>query len=222
MKKLLIYFLILQFTQQASTQNTGFYTGLNGALQNTWILNSDDFDQSGALEFAVTFKPAFGLDIGYSFKPNMALQTGIIYSEQGQNYETNGNTNANYETDLTYLKFPVLFCYHIKPENKLSLIAQGGLQLSLLSEAKSSRENVFGIYSPLYKDVKEYYSSSTIDAVLVFGLQYNLGKLNIQLLVKADYSLSDIEEAEKKVGLRNPSSNFTLAIPQLGFHYYFK
>lgn len=222
MKKLLMYLLILQFTQQASSQHTGFYAGLNGALQNTWILNSDDFDQSGALEFAVTLKPAFGLDIGYRFKPNMALQTGIIYSEQGQNYETKGNTNANYETDLTYLKFPVLFCYHIKPENKLSFIAQGGLQYSSLSEAKSSRDKVFGIYSPLYQDVKEYYSTTTIDAVLGFGLQYNLGKLNFHLLIKADYSLSDIEEAEKKVGLRNPSSNFTIAIPQLGFHYYFK
>lgn len=221
MKKLLIYFLSIMVSSSANAQHTGFYAGLNVALQKSSILCSSDKDLETQLDVEKTFNVAYGLDLGYKINPQIGFQTGVIYSQQGQKYLTKGNTNANYKTDLTYIKIPLLFCYHLMPDKKLSFIAQAGFQLSLLSEAKSSRDKVFLYYSSYYMDVKDFYSSIPIDLAMGFGLQYSLQNMCINLLIKSDYSISDIEKTEKKPGLRAPASNFTLGIPQLGFQYYF-
>ena len=58
--------------------------------------------------------------------------------------------------------------------------------------------------------------------ILGLGMQYKIHKWCVNLLIRADYSLSDIEKTEKKPGLRSPASNLTMAIPQLGVQYFFK
>jgi hypothetical protein len=209
-------------TYTAHAQQTGFYTGLHGAFQATWILNSDDSDKGGELNFENTYKQSFGLDLGYKFNSWIGVQTGVTYSKLGQDYSTSGNPNANYKTDLNYLKIPIQFTYTFRPDKKISFITIAGFHLGLLTEAKSSRMQGFGVYSPSYIDVKDYYSSSTIDLALGIGVQYNFRKLSINVSIQSDYSLSDIENADKKPGLRSPTSNFSIAIPQLGFYYFFK
>ncbi len=222
MKKLLMYFYVTLMAFSSQAQQVGFYSGLHGAFQATWILNSDDADKGGELNYENTYKQAFGMDLGYKFNSRIGLQSGINYSRQGQDYSTLGNPNANFKTSLNYLKIPVLFTYTLKPDKKLSFISLAGLQISVLSEAESSRMQVFGIYSSSLVDVKDYYSSSTIDFVLGLGIQYHFRKLSINLLIQSDYSLTDIENTDKKPGLRSPTSNLSLAIPQLGFQYFFK
>ncbi len=203
-----------------TAQDTGFYAGLQTAFQISLICNSNDFDTGGDLDFDGTYTYAAGVDLGYKFKPACGIQTGFIYSKQGQNYRTANNVHANYKTELSYYKIPVLFNYYIRPEKKWSFIAQAGLQLSLLSEAKSSRENVFNYYSANLKDVKSYYSSYSIDLVVGIGIQYSIKKLKLHLLLRPDYSLSDIEKSEAKPGLRGPSSNLSFQLPQFGIQYF--
>lgn len=222
MKRLLIYVLVLISGNLLNAQHTGLYVGVNAAFQNTRIANSDDQNLGGELDFDNTFKSAFGFDLGYRFTTRTGIQTGLIYSQQGQNYSTNGNPIGNYKTELTYLKIPVLFCYRLRPEKKLSFLLQGGFQLSMLSEAKSSRKGVYGAYSPALVDVKSYYTSLPIELVVAVGLQYTMGKFCLNALIRPDYSLSDIEEIDQKPGLRGPTSNFTIGIPQLGIQYFFK
>jgi hypothetical protein len=222
MKKLLMYSFVLLLCSSLSAQHTGIYAGLNGAFQKSAISCSDDSDAGGQLDFENTYKQAFGFDLGYNFDPKIGIQTGVIYSQQGQKYITVGVPDAKYVTDLRYLKFPVLFCYHLRSDKKLSFLIQAGFQLSLLLEAKSSRENAFGFYTPKYVDVKDYYTSLPVELAMGIGLQYTFKKICMNLLIRPDYSISDIEKTEKKPGLIAPASNFTLGIPQLGFQYYFK
>lgn len=213
--------LILCCCFTIKAQDTGWYAGINAAFQATLICNADDFDTGGELDFDPTYHYAAGFDLGYRFNGRYGIQSGFMFSRQGQNYITANNVHANYKTELSYYKIPLLFCYHLKPEKKLSLFVQGGLQLSLLSEAMSSRENVFFYYSAKLEDVKTYYSSYTIDFVLGLGLQYRLNNWKINVLIRPDYSLSDIEKTEEKPGLRGPASNLSLQLPQLGFQYFF-
>ena len=220
MKKLLMYFSLLMFANSINAQHSGFFAGLNGALQLSLIFNSDDHDLGGELNYETTITQAFGLDLGYKFNPKVGVQTGIIYSQQGQKYITTGNPNANYSTDLSYIKFPILLSYHFRSNKKISFFVQAGFQLSVLTEAKSSRLNVFGIYSAAYKDVKNYYSSLPIELAMGCGVQYSFRKLCINVLIRPDLSISDIEKTQTKPGLRSPTSNFTLGLPQLGFHYF--
>ncbi|HRG67245.1 MAG: PorT family protein [Saprospiraceae bacterium] len=196
-----------------------FFIGANAALQSSWIFCSTDFDEGGLLDFESTIKQAFGIYTGYQFTPKFALESGAIYSFQGQHYVTEGNSLANYKTDLEYLKIPLLFNYQTDPSKKFSIISQIGFQFSLLLNAESSRYQVFGPYSPKLEDVKDFYSSLPIDLVLGFGVQMNFKNYAVRLLIRPDYSLTDIEKTDKKPGLRAPSSNFTFGLPQIGFHF---
>ncbi|HEX5624503.1 MAG TPA: porin family protein [Saprospiraceae bacterium] len=219
MKNTIIFLLGLLPVTAAHAQKT--YFAAHGALQNTWIFCSDDSDAGGLLDYLPTYKPAFGLDFGYQFQPQLALQTGILYSLQGQRYETAGNVNARYRTNLEYLKFPLLLHFTASPERKLSFQAQAGFQLSWLTKAESSRLNVFGYYSPALVDVKSYYSTLPLDLVVGLGLQMKVRSYIVGLMLRMDYALTDIEKSDKKTGLRGPASNFTLSMPQLGVKYYF-
>ncbi len=213
----LIFFLIICNFQKLPGQ--GFYLGAHAALQSSWIFCSTDFDEGGILDFESTIKQAFGIYVGYQIHSKIGIETGGIYSFQGQRYITEGNSLANFKTDLNYLKIPLLFCYQTNPSRKYAIISQIGFQLSLLTQAESSRQQVFGAYSPKLNDVKDFYRSTAIDLVLGLGLQMNFNKWHIRLMVRPDYSLTDIEKTDKKPGLRTPASNFTFALPQLGFHY---
>lgn len=196
-----------------------FFIGANAALQSSWIFSSTDFDEGGLLNFESTIKQAYGLYTGYQFSSKFGLETGAIYSFQGQRYVTEGNSLANYKTDLKYLKIPLLLNYQTDPTKKFSIISQIGFQFSLLLNAESSRYQVFGPYSPKLEEVKDYYSAVPIDLVIGFGVQMNFKKYAIRLMIRPDYSLTDIEKTDKKPGLRSPSSNFTVALPQVGFHF---
>lgn len=204
-----------------NAQSSNWQAGIHVSNQMCWIFNSFDADEGGELDYVPTFHPSFGLDLAYRLDPHFALQSGLIYSSQGQKYETAGNEDADYKTDLKYLKIPLLLDYRSKPEGKMGLVLQGGFQLALLSSAESSRENVFGYYSSLYKDVKDFYESTAIDFVLGVGAEYKSGSHVFRLLFRADYSLTDIERTEKKPGLRGVSSNATLALPMLSYLHSF-
>lgn len=196
-----------------------FFIGANAALQSTWIFSSTDFDEGGLLNFESTIKSAYGLYTGYKLNAKFGLESGAIYSFQGQRYVTEGNSLANYKTDLEYLKIPLLFNYQTDPSKKFSIISQIGFQFSILLNAESSRSHVFGPYSPKLVDVKDFYNSLPIELVLGLGVQMNFNKYAIRLLIRPDYSLTDIEKTDKKPGLRSPSSNFTFGLPQVGFHF---
>jgi hypothetical protein len=213
--------LIVFFTGSLTAQHVGLYFGLNAAYQYTRILNSDD-DAINGLSYENTLRYAYGVDLGYKFDTLMGIQTGFIYSEEGQQYLTKTIRGARYKTELSYYKIPVLFGYQLFLNPKFSILTQGGFQLSILKEAGSSRNKVYGEYNAVFTDVKDYYETLPIEAVLALGLQFHYKRLSLNLMLRTDYSLSDIEVTEKKPGLRPPTSNFTLAIPLLGFHYFFK
>lgn len=202
-------------------QSSNWYAGAHAAFQNSWIFNSDDSDEGGELDLTPTFHPSFGLDLGYRVHPNFALEVGLIYSSQGQKYETAGNEDADYKTDLKYFKIPILLNFRSKPDAPMGLLLQGGFQLGFLTEANSSRENVFGYYSSFYKDVKDFYESTSIDIVLGIGTEFKKGSHAFRFVIRADYSLTDIEVTEKKPGLRGVSSNATVALPMLTYLYSF-
>ncbi|MBK9109391.1 MAG: PorT family protein [Saprospiraceae bacterium] len=204
-----------------NAQSSNWFAGIHVSNQISWIFNSFDSDEGGELDYVLTLHPSFGLDLGYRLDPHFAIQTGFIYSAQGQKYETAGNEDADYKTDLTYLKIPLLLDYRSKPLGKMGLVLQGGFQLALLSTAESSRENVFGYYSSLYKDVKDFYESTAVDFVLGLGAEYKSGSHVFRLVLRADYSLTDIERTEKKPGLRGVSSNATVALPMLSYLHSF-
>lgn len=217
MRLMMSFVVFVLFLNNTISQSGSWFAGANLSYQNSWILNQTDSDEGGLLDYDVTFHPAFGLDLGYHFNPHFAIQSGIIYSIQGQNYKTANIEDANYKTHLTYLKIPLLLNYLSKPESRYSLVLQGGFQFSLLNQAESSREDVFGFYDAALVDVKSYYENSSIDLVIGLGAQYRFSMQALRLMIRADFGLTDIEVTEKKPGFRNVSTNATLGLPMLSY-----
>ncbi|MBK7879547.1 MAG: porin family protein [Saprospiraceae bacterium] len=220
MKK--FYFLLLfavTILNPALAQRSGLFMGVQLGIQNSWIFNKNDFDAGGVLDFKATFKPSFGLNVGYNLSKNLGFQSGIIFSQQGQKYITDGNSLADYKTDLNYLKFPLLLKWNSDPEKIVSFLLHAGVQICLLQSANSSRTGGFGYYSPNLTDVKDLYSSSPFELVLGFGAMVNLGKLNISALLRPEYSLTDIEKVDLKSSSRDIARNFVFSIPQLSLNY---
>jgi len=221
MRTLIIGSLLIIWANWGMSQKGPWSLGVQLAYQNTWILNNSDSEAGGQLDFGITFRPAMGLELAYAFDVHVSVQSGIIYSFQGQRYETAFNEDADYKTNLNYLKIPLLINYQSKPMARVGLVLQGGFQYSLLSIAKSSRENVFGYYDPALIDVSSYYENASIDLVLAVGAQYNFGQHALRLMIRGDYGLNDIEVTEKKPGFRDVSTNATIALPAVSYHHYF-
>ena len=203
-------------------QRSGLFMGVQLGFQNSWIFNKNDFDAGGGLDFKATFKPAFGVNVGYNLSKNLGIQSGIIFSQQGQKYITDGNSLADYKTDLNYLKFPLLLKWNSDPEKIVSFLLHAGFQISLLQSANSSRTGGYGYYSPNLTDVKDLYSSNPFELVIGLGAMVNLGKLNITALLKPEYSLTDIEKVDLKSSSRDIARNFVFSIPQISLNYSLK
>ncbi|MBK9271106.1 MAG: outer membrane beta-barrel protein [Saprospiraceae bacterium] len=222
MKKIIgIILVVWSIGIQLIAQKSPLWIGLVLGPQSTWIFNQDDFDRGGELDFTSSFGFSSGVELGYQIKGKSSLLSGVIYSTQGQNYITKNNPNADFKTNLSYLKIPLLYQWNSSGSSRWKFLLQTGFQLSLLLSAESSRLDKFGIYSPVTNDVKKDYSSSVIDFVFGIGLQYQWNKISIAALIRPDYSLNDIEKTGIKPSSRPQSQNFTVGLPQLVFRYYF-
>lgn len=211
---------LLALCVRTDAQSPGFFGGLNLGIQNSWIFNKNDFDEGGQLDFEATFKPAIGINLGYGFNSSSSIVSGLIYSQQGQKYITANLDNADYHTDLSYLKIPLLYQLNAGGQRRVNFLLQTGFQASVLMSARSSRNQVFGFYSPDEQDVKDNYAPFVVEFVLGLGLQVNFDKWAIQALIRPDYSLTDIEKTGEKSSSRDLSQNLTVGIPQIGVNYY--
>lgn len=214
---LLLLFTLILKSNTARTQQ--FFIGPNFVFQKTKIACTTDAEADGRLVFRNTFKPSFGIDFGVNINAEFKLVSGLNYSFQGQNYGTSGNDIARYKTELDYLKIPVLAEYTYARQSAFSFFAQAGFQLGILTKAKSSREQTFYYYSPLLLDVKSSYETINYDVVLAAGAEYSFKRSAIQIMLRFDYSLSDIERTEKKIEFRAPAGNLILGLPKIAYHY---
>ncbi len=220
MKKISILLTFLLACFRSEAQSPGFFGGINFGLQNSWIFNKNDFDEGGQLDFEATYRPAFGINLAYGFSASSSLVSGLIYSLQGQKYVTANVDNADFYTDLSYLKIPLLYQLTAGGDRKVNFLLQTGFQASFLLSAQSTRNQAFGFYTPDEIDVKDRYAPFVMDFVLGLGLQVNFDKWAIQVLFRPDYSLTDIEKTGEKSSSRALTQNLTVGIPQVGVNYY--
>jgi hypothetical protein len=224
MKIYINLFLIWNFiliSTLVNGQRKGVFVGVNYAVNIVHILNKNDRDEGGLLDFQTTFKSAFGINFGYQISSAWGVQSGILFSGQGQEYSTAGIQIADYNTALKYIKIPLLLKWNSNQEKLISFTAQVGFQSSILTSATSSRERVFYFFKATSEDVENYYAKHNLDLVVGPGLQLNLGHLTLIGIFRMDISMTDIEAKSKKPGDRNNAANLSFGLPQLSLNYSF-
>jgi opacity protein-like surface antigen len=186
----------------------GLEVGVYLQPQSTWIMNQEDLDNGSQLDFVPTFKTAFGANVGFNFTDNFGIRSGLMISSQGQKYtsteEFTLKPSTEYETKLSYIKVPILLKLNSDPEAGSAFLLNAGVQYSLRGATKKSSLTQASF------DAQDYYKSSELSAVVGLGAQIRLGdKLNLNAMLRFDYTLGDIEkEGVKTFGLANANAGF--------------
>ncbi|MGB1206861.1 MAG: outer membrane beta-barrel protein [Chitinophagales bacterium] len=232
MKQTLAVILLLFLTTTTIFAQRGLEVGLKVLPQTSWIFNDDDFEAGDALDFEPKFKMAYGLNIGINLSDRFGIQSGVIYSPQGQKYtHTNeiflGTIANTSEVRLNYIQIPVLLKLNSDPMSVFSFVAGAGVQFGFLQDAKYYINNVEINKTLLGDDATEFYNEKDLSVVFNIGTQINVTEhLNLSLAIQADYSLDDIENKKegvlpsyRNINDRNASSQNLTAGLQVGINY---
>lgn len=177
----------------SSQGQVGKYLNIWGGAQSTQINNSQESYYGGSSSDKVspveTIKPIAGIDYIYNFHDLFGVQTGVIYSAQGQKYsgfvshdanDTSGkiDSNVNFTSHvyMTYIKVPILlrFNSHKEEEDIANFSMYAGFEFAYLA---SVDEVVTTPAPPSYMttnqvNFKKYYNS--LDFGWCAGAQVNL------------------------------------------------
>ncbi len=231
MKNLLLMFGLVLCLFTANSTKTyaqqGLEIGVKVIPQSVWIFNSDDFDVGDELDFKRKFGMAYGLNLGLNFSDNMGIQSGLLFSSQGQKYKHEGLSYQISEIELKYLKIPFLVKFNSDPYAPTGFFLAAGIQYGFLRSATETRNNIETNYDAINAETKDFYNKKEISYLLTFGPQFNItDNFNLTLAFRADYSTNDIED--KDTGLlslypnnsakRVDSKNLTTGI-QVGINY---
>ena len=119
MRKITLFAVALLAANLSFAQK-GLEVGVEFTPCYTMILNDEDFAAGDELNFRGTFGYNTGLSLGYNFNDGIGLTSGIIYSQQGQNYTTAIDGIAKSEQDmfnrtLSYIRVPLLLKFNSDP-----------------------------------------------------------------------------------------------------------
>ena len=198
----------------------GQYIQVWGGFQSTQIDNAQEsYYGSSSLEsvnLVETDRPVFGIDYFWNFHNYFGLQTGLIYSMQGQKYNgfiihdandptghNPADSNINYTSQvlLNYIKVPFLFRFNSGKEETsivdVSIFA--GFQIAYLADVQDISSNPAPpanlTQDPI--DFRKFYKP--LDFEWTAGLQVNIfvsQYWGIAIGARYDRSLEDMESKD--------------------------
>ena len=217
---LLFLFSTLTFAQQ------GFEFGPDFQYQSSWLINSEDMDKGGDLDYKNTMQIAYGFTTSYGFAPRHGIRTGIYFSQQGQKYVTSGEfvelPNAQYQTLTEYIQVPLLYRYNgsLSIANSAFLLTVGP-QFGFLQSASGTflqRKDTTATPKILNEsiqpinDAKSLYNSMDISAHIGLGLTARFSKKwHMNAMMNFNYSLQDVEKVKLPL-TRKSTSNAVVGI----------
>lgn len=175
--------------------------------QSVWIFNKDDSDQNARLDYVPTYTFAYGAELGFNFSDAIGIQTGLIISKQGQDYDSDGSgsfasplpiswVGTERSVELTYLKIPFLLKFNSNPDAGTAFLFKIGPQLAFLTNADSDVDGVAESFSGF--TLKDLYEGNYISAVMSIGARFTLAEsLFLNTSFRFDASLGDVEDKEQ-------------------------
>jgi len=205
----------LIMNNQANAQQ-GFSVSVKATPQFSFLQNSDDNDNS-SLEKKATFNANFGVGAGYNFTSQLGVGLDVLYSLQGQRYESSG---VEVNQQINYLKLPLYFSYNTDANKPVSFIGKVGPQLGILADSRLTNKDGDDIKS----DTKDQYSDVTFGGMAAAGVQFKLNKsLFLTTLARFDYDFVNAEDDSYSLypSGRAKTYNMTTGL-EVGLKYVFK
>ncbi len=219
MKRIIMSAIVIA-TMTGLANNASAQKGLSLSVKATpqfsFLQNSDDNNNS-QIDRKATINTNFGVGATYNFTKNYGVGLDVLYSLQGQKYETEG---LKYNQELEYVKVPVFFSYNTDPDKTVSFYGKIGPQLGFLTNAKITGDNG----NENLGDNKNKYESVTIGGMANAGVQFRLSnQFYLQTGLNFDYDFSNAEN-KNFAGYpanRATTSNMTTGV-QIGLKYQLK
>ena len=200
----IILIIVLNLFYKVGICESNLEFGLQYEPQRTWILNSDYKDR---YTYQTTSGEAYGLSFVYYDTTKFILESGIIFSNQGQKFtesrlynynSTYDSTTLNIHFDLRYIKIPVLPGISGNRSNKIFGNVNLGLQFSILNSAtlivEDTKQSPYNYNETT--DFKDTYKAFTIDAALRLGINIHVTEqMLFSTLLSMDQSLSNIDKS---------------------------
>lgn len=225
---------IFSFFSTAIFGQTSITTDVFWSPQTYRILNDRDINNFRYTQVPLEYKSG-GIALGiYSKKNGIGIETGFIYSPQGQKYDSTGinflgsGIDSLTQIKLDYIKIPILFKY--RSDTKNTSTGSGinffvGAQVSILNDVKwKSGKTELNLYDSNFQSINlknAYIYKPKVDLVLGLGYVYSLSEhLGVTSFIRFDYSLIDIENKDFILPSQNPfypdnrlaSSAYTLSL----------
>lgn len=156
--------------EKAAFDFTGLQFNVNAALGTSSILNTSLKERMAGGEGQYNLLSNgnnFGLGIGYQFKPNWSVETGINYVNQSQSY-TNF-TDTDEKVNFNYIAIPLIFKYRsneITGTKPAAISYVFGLQTAFL------QQNSIVNFIPTTTDVQDLAIQQEVAATI--GVDYDL------------------------------------------------
>ena len=185
---------------QDTTQNRRYEVSALLVPQYTSYLNATDAADART-DYTKSFGVAYELRVGFVLRRNFALQTGLCWSQQGQNYAAKPSSNSiyTYQRSLEYLKLPLTAQYRLTTSKNMRFTAEAGLQVAKLLHADFQRDAQPYLYDGTngnYNEIQKY-KPFDVAAICTLGAQFNANnRLFINMLLRADISLQDIDNKQ--------------------------
>ena len=185
---------------QDTTQNHRYEVSALLVPQYTSYLNATDAADART-DYTTSFGVAYELRVGLVLRCNFALQTGLCWSQQGQNYTAKPSANSvyTYQRSLEYLKLPLAAQYRFCASKNMRFTAEAGLQVAKLLRADFQRDAQPYLYDGANGNYNETekYKPFDVAAIGALGAQFNSNnRLFINVLLRADISLQDIDNKQ--------------------------
>jgi hypothetical protein len=212
---------LLASVNQASAQE-GFEFGLRYSFGKSALLNKTDKDAGPELDYASTTSYLFGgITAGYNFSKHTAVELGVLYSRQGQEYsgvnmETSNPAAYNNEislqaflndkmipgkyqakAELNCIKFPILLKLTTDNTKPVYYTVSAGPQINLIKSVVFEVNNEDLLLPGLNIEPNDVYRKITLDAVLAVGAGLKLSThFALSAQARLDYGLQDVENKD--------------------------
>lgn len=214
MKKVNVLAAVFCMAAGSLSAQNGFYLGVEGVPQFSFLLNADDADNN-TIDPETTFSGAFGIAGGYGFNDNIGLELGVLYSMEGEK-----KTIADVEVfeRVDFIKIPLLFTYNTDPSKSVMFRAKVGPQLSLLTNASVKDWDS----NDLVEDNKDVYNNAVFGAALNIGASFKLtDQLFFDAGIKGDIGFTNLEDEDHTAYVSGRASTLPLTTGlEIGLRYF--
>lgn len=173
-----------------------FQVGFEVTPHLSWLYNEDDV-KNNSFSYYITPGSSIGLSTAYSFNRYLGVAIHALYSRQGQWYKTNDVGRCR---ELEYYKMPIMFTLRFPINQDIHFVSKAGPQFGVLR--KASLVDRSG--TVLDFNHQKGYNSLDIAAATYLGIQVFAGNIVIDLAVRADASLTGIENTNYKKDINEP------------------